>query len=630
MKTFFHILMEDPNEYERSDKERRDEIISTFYDEWVTRDDERQQYTDRFVDVSDEFRKMTDVGADQESFMEMEKELKRLSVKVGVSKMLVLGDWRVDRENEITEDLGIIPFPQVETQLLRFVSDEGLIDHNIPPGNSWVMHFHAGAGNGILVSKLKNDPTEPFANGYKLKDYFAEIGYGDYFYYTPEDLLQGCLKDEYQQHPDLTDFIRVIMILVKKRSYFAYEVGETIRAYLEGRYYDFLSQLAQCNLLLINDIYFPVQPGGLEDFSVLAFLGKDPNLLKVIFADLVKFIGELDGVEKIRSDGEFLADSETKIPEGVKRVFAEYKTIGGEEFCKKYFKPNFSETDYDLACDINIYPQNVIPGKFEEVDDVFPKSWPFTLIHSFRSSSHLDDEAYIQFMKTLCLKLVPGGILIDDGMRQSYTRFERIKELQELQNALGEEFRFEIITDGDKPKSILIQRCVKKTDGSKVFFRNSVHGQGLLQAGHHTLPLNEYEKRWPERTNQNETIRTLRKLLKLLVEEMRGHFDLGIQENARGAAGRIWIQEKSPSGEMQGRDFDIGSVFFSIPLQDLQIPIHWDTRVAESEMQQIMRKIFAERMSRMTAGGETRIQVADKYDIHERFDRFFQSVFPDA
>ncbi|MBI2639129.1 hypothetical protein HYW83_06095 [Candidatus Peregrinibacteria bacterium] len=420
--------------------------------------------------------------------------IKALYLKLGIAEMLTQGDWSVNREDEISEGFGVASLAQAEAILLRFHRRNGQLATTAPIREGKLVHLHAGCGTGVMLERLRRDRTDPFGNGRRLIDYFTEIGYADRIYYTLEDLMTTFLKDEYKKDGAVHELIHIICTLLLRRLHYSKEFNNDPSKLLQR----------------------------------LCLLQMDPNYIRSILLGLPGYLPNLIGLKKIKADGEFIRDTDMDIsPECralIQSLFAGEKkgaesSKSGAEFVKKYFTPEFwdpikkpKEQPTDLAQHITIWPHHVILGKFEEFGQLVEEKPLLDMVNCFRASSHLEDAAYETLMESFCRRLKPGGIILDDGMRESYTRYERIEIWQRLQQKLGPQYRVEVICSAAGPRSILVQRCIAGEDGSFAFF-NAAEKAELLRSGCSGVPIDEYATSWPERVLRSQIMGELRRIL---------------------------------------------------------------------------------------------------------------------
>lgn len=495
---------------------------------------------------------------------EIQPEIRKLYLELGLAEMITLGDWSVNRTEEIPRTMGVKSFPEIEKMLLQFLVQNGVIEQDREKGDK-VIHLDLGCGNGVVGETLRADTTtKPFDDDSILGDHMAEIGYADKIYFTLNDLLRTLLRDEYKDNPVLLEFINLIATLV------------------------------------IREVYHNRQYGTKKE-SLLNKLPKDPNLIRQVLSNLKGYIRLSPDKSAIKDDSEFLLDNIRQISPQCRRLIAEYLSdsdyetglSGTSMFLDKYFKPElcktrsktgedieqlknkqsrfaidiynnenklskelglsdreitrcheeisraqgsiqrieerirekqalldekFPEEQVDLSGLITIYAHNVILGYFEEFGEIFPEGEAsFAFVHSYRATSHAEDSVYQDLILQAAKRLKPGGIIIEDGKRESYTRFERLEELKhveellKLQAQLGPEYRIKVISDGQKSKSVVLERAVIQPDDRKVFFSDNndiLRGQEL-----NYIPLEQFASQSVKIIFRNEIIKKLRALL---------------------------------------------------------------------------------------------------------------------
>ena len=134
----------------------------------------------------------------------------------------------------------------------------------------------------------------------------------------------------------------------------------------------------------------------------------------------------------------------------------------------------------------------------------------FTAVHASRSLSHLDDASYQTFVNEILIRLKPGGIMLDDGIAESYTRHLRVSELRTLQKKLEPEYKFHLIGDHEKPKSVIIQRGIKQANNTYNFIPQRELRDNHIRAEHKIVSLGHFETTWPKAACKNEVIKKLR------------------------------------------------------------------------------------------------------------------------
>jgi hypothetical protein len=477
-------------------------------------------------------------------------KVKALYLKLGIAEMLTLGDWSVNRKDEIPKSMGVVSFPDIETQLLHFYDENKLLAHSSKDGSNKLIHLDLGCGNGVMCDNLRSNESNPFGDEKLLSDdCWAEVGYADRIYFTLNDLLHTFVKNEYKENAGLLEFINLISTLLTRKIYFS----KKHRKELSG------------------------DERKLKNERTLRDLASNPNLIRKILPHLDRYIKNLSKFaregKKVRADTEFPLDSERDVPrdlieeylkapasfldkyfepkawkrnlqmeEKIKSLDDEIKSIDKEleKLARQLADPDTSPSSRseiiskrqnhyrkrkrladeragiaggteDLSGDITIYPHNVILGGFEKFAERFPEAPAFNFVHSFRASSHAEDPLYKDLNTQVAKRLKPGGIIIEDGKRESYTRYERINELMALQNELGPEYRVGVIADKEGAKSVLVQRAIICSDGTNKFFADE-YGDRILCEGCFYVPIQDFSSEWPEVIFRNEIIKRLKEL----------------------------------------------------------------------------------------------------------------------
>ena len=164
-----------------------------------------------------------------------------------------------------------------------------------------------------------------------------------------------------------------------------------------------------------------------------------------------------------------------------------------------------------LAQYISLFPHNVILGKFDTFGTIF-KEGSVNFGWSFRSTSHLDDNAYAETIEAAAISLAPGGVFLDDGKRESWTRFERISPLKTLQTKLGREYKIKVICTSQKANAVLIERGIVRDDGILVFFSDQ-YGNEILSEGANLINPGWLELEMPILSTRNRIISKIRDII---------------------------------------------------------------------------------------------------------------------
>jgi hypothetical protein len=107
----------------------------------------------------------------------------------------------------------------------------------------------------------------------------------------------------------------------------------------------------------------------------------------------------------------------------------------------------------DLNRHPELYPTNFIPGRFEDIREIFQGTPPFLLCSARRSHSHLPEKKFHALLDDTASMLSPGGCVVTDGHYESYSRILRLARAEN-------EFRVVMVMDATthNPKHMLIQR----------------------------------------------------------------------------------------------------------------------------------------------------------------------------
>ena len=490
---------------------------------------------------------------------------------------------------DISDSMGIVPFNQVESLILQFHHENGLLMDTAPIVEGKLAALDLGCGNGVTGEWLRRDPTDPFGNQRQLVNYWAEIGFADKIYWTLENLMYRLIREEHRNDPAILEFVEVVsMLLIRK----------------------------------INNLKrFPPKHPSKDDKKyneTVLLLPTNPNVIRVILPHLGDYIPTLKKLKKIKADGEFEADSEYQISPACRALIQDYfdgpelfravceqsneifepsqsgKKRETRAFLQTYFrdesvehsdkierlirsnqeefdslkqeygrtteemksltqrrdtpasqpadateretlesqiaklierrkalkgrerelikvKQELAEQRTDLAGEITIYPHNVILGDFADFKKTMPDVPTFDWVRSCRASSHADDKQYADLIEECAYLLKPGGIITEDGKRESYTRFERVEQLQALQRKLGGEYRVNLIAKPNGPSAVLIERAVVRKDGETVFFSEQ-KGRQFLRDDVQLVPVDMFAARWPEMVVRNILIERFRSL----------------------------------------------------------------------------------------------------------------------
>lgn len=371
-----------------------------------------------------------------------QKYIRQLYVFLVLAETIINGDWKVNRDKEVGEMLGTISLPEVMKLVLRFYLENGYLKNTDPIEDGKLVYFDGGCGNGALLEWLRrNTETKPFEKeNLRLIDFYGPIGFADRILYDLKELLRSLINpnlDE-KERQAVDEFIEIVCTLVLQRAFFYKQSGN-------------------------------IAP------KPIGNLAKDPNQIKPILENLAHFIPKVLDLDSVRADGEFIGDHRFTISSNCRDLFKKYfyaqASHTPKDFIEKYFVPGFR--NMNLARKIPTDFHNVILGLFQTIDTQIAVE-PLWNIASFcRSTSHLTNDEYREFMGKSCRYLKPGGIILDDGILESQTRDLRLQEILDIKAGLGDEFNFWVIKDKESPRiSLLIQRGfphIQGTSGYRFF-----------------------------------------------------------------------------------------------------------------------------------------------------------------
>lgn len=120
--------------------------------------------------------------------------------------------------------------------------------------------------------------------------------------------------------------------------------------------------------------------------------------------------------------------------------------------------PGTSQAVLDLNLEICAFPQGLIPGRFETIDELIPAR-SVDNATSIRADSHLISPEFEKYLTKVIRCLKPGGILEVDGLRESLTRVQRFEEVIKAMKEHEEEFRVQIsLNPADEVIALHIER----------------------------------------------------------------------------------------------------------------------------------------------------------------------------
>jgi hypothetical protein len=480
------------------------------------------------------------------------KELRKLLLEFGIAKMITAGDWIINRQREIPDSMGLAAFPQLMGMISEFVEEHGEAGEDTK-----LIAADLGCGNGEFCEFLRGDSS------YDGKHQWEIFGYADFIYFTLNDFLKNLVEGKHKRDPALMEFVDVISTLLirKIHSSYAYsgrestdelklqslranvnvirEILPELDAYIKLRDrkklrvdVEFLSDAEkeiseECQTLIAEYFESP------EDFIDKYFINVVKDLpfteierLRSLETQIVKLerkrrpdtarvtrkMRRFDTAERIRIQKrrEEIESGETDIKRITRRI-TEKERIPVQIQVLRLEKLEILAKIPDLSEHISLYPFNVIPGKFDELREIFPESSTH-FIWSKKATSHQNDQEYVGTFKQIAGILAPGGVFADDGQRESWTRYERIGLLETLQDELGKKYKISIVADGKNVRSVLLERGIVQEDDN-VRFPSEHIGEKMLNTDCDFLELKEWMDRQPENYIRNRVIEKIRRVL---------------------------------------------------------------------------------------------------------------------
>lgn len=458
-----------------------------------------------------------------------QRDIRASLLKLGIAEMMVQGDYRVDRTSEeIPPHMGVQNFSDIEVSIMRFLASHGQISEDPPARERRLMHLDLGCGNMKAGFDRRHAQQNPFGKKDKrIIDYMEQIGFADRFYYSLADIFRSSVKEEYVNDPVFQEFITLISTLISHKMYFGREFEKNpdeetklliaairnpnlLRVVLSDleKYLPKLSTMQDLGVdnEFVNDARITLSPGvkalireytgeDEDDEDTVKYYGSPqkrflekyfkPHIYKVPAThELAIYRTNLE-LQQIEEKLDELKDDDSDY--GINKIALKSERVR-LKIDLRDLKRGYPES---LGKHVNIHPHNVVLGDFSEFDTVMPKGGTFAFIHSYRALSHAEDNDYEAVTYQAAQRLIPGGIMLEDGRRESYTRYERFNALLRLQSLLGDDYKISIITrDGQNEAQFattLIERAIE-VDGEKVFFSDSNRHNLLLQ-GHRLCDL---------------------------------------------------------------------------------------------------------------------------------------------
>lgn len=214
-------------------------------------------------------------------------------------------------------------------------------------------------------------------------------------------------------------------------------------------------------------------------------------------------LGYAQGVrETLSTTGKYADDKPDFLSDEEIHCFAEY-TTDPTAFFGKYYGSFFNpESQQDMNALLDLGKNDILFGDFKDMPKLLENAGAFvTFAYSVKGFSHLEDYDYGVAFNEVAARLVPGGILIDDGVVESYTWHQRIQPLRDVQRNLGNDYRFYLIGNEEKPISVIVQRGIPGHKGDHCDFSLPEITKNCV--GSKVVSLKNYETVWPEAALRN-------------------------------------------------------------------------------------------------------------------------------
>ena len=417
-----------------------------------------QTLTDEtFNNISQEIAKLLDQEllaskSNQTSYERqiIRRDIQRQLYQYGIIKICPYSDWKVERKNKETA----ISMRLLEINAHLRIHLTFLEKNGIKIEKKMSTFFDVGSGDGTAIKEIDSGYEKrdnDLHQGKTLKNYYDSFGITKEYLFSLDTLLLSLVKPE---HIDTS-------------------ISECIKI---------LSNLLIQKMNIIQDYEFP--PEGNHPDGDIAMLDTDINVLKKILPHIQDYnLFPQNNISNILLSTEFPQDTkgDSISKNCIKRLNELINTP--QSFLEKYFS-----LEGDLRDSISVYTTNTLLGKFQNMKSLLSEyNLSFDVINACRSTSHLDNNDYKTTIQTLCENLQEGGVIRDDGIIESCTRYIRHTELIEIQKKLGEQYRFlvtieeqlppfiECIITNDSsslysPKNVVIQKALISSKGEKIFY----------------------------------------------------------------------------------------------------------------------------------------------------------------
>ncbi len=340
-----------------------------------------------FIEFAEKEALPLTLGVESAEFLKLPRGgQSKLLIKKGVAVPIVAGDWSVNRMRQSADLIGLKSWEELQNFLKRHYSTD----------DEQEIHFHKGPGNGALMDDLRKKDAN-----------WKQIGMGDRLYFTVEDTLLKFAKPDAQKTPGFDKFLSVL--------------GLGLRRTLKDKWFE------NSDSHVVGDL--TMKEGEEVNLNDLRLMFTQPDNL---YSKLE--VKELAGRMEYLVSVEFEKDGYAPLPNEAKVLFDEFRSAIAAgtvvEFFRRFFDEPIFNQEHDLNEDAVFHEQGFMPGYFKEIPKQVPAS-SCLLMSAIRSDSHENAQSFGRDIRKNLACLKPGGVLLTDGNRQSYTRFSRLKEIQD-------------------------------------------------------------------------------------------------------------------------------------------------------------------------------------------------------
>lgn len=467
---------------------------------------------------------------------EVESNIKKWLIKSGQAVLITALDWSVDRHREAEQSLGLRQdgYLHMQNVLAEKYGWESPVHLHKGPGNGGL--YQSLAKSDARWKQIAIGDRLYFTIEDVLNDFIRDRTKTDLFHKEfVEKILANILKKGLREkwfdvnskhvedwklkdgveYPDLNDVFEVLDSFLASKD-FEDQLNTFFSIYsVEIRWSQFFeldtADIAPLHIaIIVLKLLFPKgkQRGTLLKLSKSAvqdriirnreFLeslkGKNLQELDVPerkkIADILKNLAP--GRQSIRNEDELdiFIDNLTSAKRYTDQMFSQHDRLFQAESVIDLFTNLFStwfieeiarldwERDIDLNEHAHMYFGNFVQWDF--LDIPYLVSDTPNIISATRSDSHLSNVQFEKDIRQNLEMLPPGGVLISDGIRQSYSNYFRIDQVQRVVEQLWKhKYKVDYVVNAEwEVLSVFIQRRHKtgylKHEEKKVFFSEDV------------------------------------------------------------------------------------------------------------------------------------------------------------